>query len=328
MNIKIKIREAIPRGILLGVIYPILNTINRLRKKYGDPFIEKIILSIGVVKTSIHLRLPSAVSHAVGKVDSEWENRIADAILCPDNQCIPRVPLAGNISGSCIMMHNGIKIRALGYYGVGILNLLIRNRGVHEPQEEKAFREVLPFVKPGSVMIEAGAYWGFYSLWFASEVSNADCYLLEPDPRNLGAGRQNFRLNRKKAKFFKVGLGNRFSTQLLTAKITTLDKFCADCKIEHISILHADIQGAELDMLNGAKNLFINNNVDYVFISTHSQKLHYECIGFLQKYDYIILCSADRNETYSLDGLVVGKRIGLVNPDEIAISKKQVLSDK
>jgi hypothetical protein len=323
MNIKIKIREAIPRGILLGLIYPLLNSIHRLRKKHGDPFIEKIILSIGVVKTSIHLRLPSAVSQAVGKIDSEWENRISDAILCPDNQYIPRVPSAGNISGSCITMHNGIKIRALGYYGEGILNLLIRNRGVHEPQEEKAFLEVLPFIKPGSVMIEVGAYWGFYSLWFASEVNNADCYLLEPDPRNLEAGRQNFKLNGQKAHFLKLALGNRFSTQLLTSNLTTLDYFCIEQKIDRIAILHADIQGAEVDMLEGAKNLFSKNMVDYVFISTHSQKLHYECINFLKNHGFFILCSADRNETYSLDGLIVAKRKEIIHPEKILISKKQ-----
>ena len=319
-----KLREAIPENILLCLIYPLIKFFHRFRISYCNPFFERIKLLTGVFKSRIYLRLPSFAANAVGKITQDWEVRIADAVACPDNQDIPRVPTAGTISGACITMHNGIKIRALGYYGEGILNLLIRNRGVHEPQEEKAFLEVLRFIKPGSVMIEAGAYWGFYSIWFASAISNANCYLLEPDPRNLEVGRQNFALNSKSAKFFKLALGNQFSTQLLTAKVVTLDRFCLEQKIDKIAILHADIQGAEHDMLKGATSLFSEGKVDFVFISTHSNKIHYECIKFLKQYGYYIMCSADRNETYSLDGLIVAKRNDLKYPEEISISKKKI----
>ena len=34
-------------------------------------------------------------------------------------------------------MHNGIQVSAMGYYGKGILNMLVRNSRVHEPEEEK-----------------------------------------------------------------------------------------------------------------------------------------------------------------------------------------------
>ena len=57
-------------------------------------------------------------------------------IACPDNQFIPRVPDAGKLEGGQVVMHNGIKVGGMGYYGAGILNMLIENRGVHEPQEE------------------------------------------------------------------------------------------------------------------------------------------------------------------------------------------------
>ena len=32
---------------------------------------------------------------------------------------------------------NGVKVYANSYYGSGMLNLLIKNKGVHEPQEEE-----------------------------------------------------------------------------------------------------------------------------------------------------------------------------------------------
>ena len=46
-------------------------------------------------------------------------------------------------------------------------------------------------------MIELGSYWAYYSLWFASQVKDAQNYLIEPDPRRLEIGRKNFELNNK-----------------------------------------------------------------------------------------------------------------------------------
>ena len=97
------------------------------------------------------------------------ENRIEKVCSSPENNFIKRVPDAGKISNGWITMHNGIQVSALGYYGKGILNMLVRNLGVHEPEEERVFQEVLKYVQPGSTMIEAGSYWAFYSLWFSKE---------------------------------------------------------------------------------------------------------------------------------------------------------------
>lgn len=316
------VRAAIPPRILAGVIYPLISLWHRLCRDRLNPALERIRLGAGVLRSKILLRSPGKAARAIGKIDAQWEERIADVLACPDNAHIPRVGDAGALRGSCVTMHNGLKIRALGYYGAGIMNLLIRNRGVHEPQEERAFQEVLARVKPGGVMIEAGAYWGFYSLWFASSVDRARCYLLEPDPRNIEAGRQNFALNGQRGNFFQLALGNRFSTQLLTAELTTLDAFCTAQGVDHVDILHADIQGAEMDMLRGAEGMLKGGRIDYVFLSTHSNVLHYGCADLLTGHSYEILCSADRDETYSLDGLLVARVRGCDGPSSLMISKK------
>ena len=96
------------------------------------------------------------------------------------------------------MMHNGTRI-AYGSYGTEdteyVMRMLAANRGVHEPQEEKIFQQVLPLMPAGAVMLELGAYWGFYSLWFTRAVAGARCFLVEPTWSNLNAGRLNFSLN-------------------------------------------------------------------------------------------------------------------------------------
>ena len=100
------------------------------------------------------------VRNAVGRVDSEWRRRIDDVISSPDNAEIPRVPEAGKLQGSVITMHNGIRVCANGYYGSGILNMLIENKGVHEPQEERAFGAVIGHLREDCTMLELGANWG------------------------------------------------------------------------------------------------------------------------------------------------------------------------
>ena len=62
--------------------------------------------------------------------------------------------------------------------------------------------------------------------------------------------------------------------------------------------------------------------IDFLFISTHSNELHAECIRILQSHGYSILASADLEQTYSVDGLIVARGPRVFLPAELAISKK------
>jgi hypothetical protein len=89
-------------------------------------------------------------------------------------------------------------------------------------------------------------------------------------------------------------------------------------------VLHSDIQGYELKMLNGAREMFSRKDIDYVFISTHSVELHRHCIEQLVAFGYDILCSVDIPETYSGDGLIVAKSPLVLQPKRLETSKKPV----
>jgi hypothetical protein len=105
-------------------------------------------------------------------------------------------------------------------------------------------------------------------------------------------------------------------------KAISVDSFCNRHEINHLDILHADIQGAEVSMLNGAKNMLGQKLIDYVFISTHSNDLHQECLNMLIKINYFILVSVDLEETYSYDGLIVAKSRADLKPAKLIVSKK------
>lgn len=315
-------RKYCPAIIREKLIYPTIKITNQILQNTQNLF-EPFRLKLETISTRFILRDERQVSRALKKVPPEWKSRIQDAIDCPDNEKIPRHPNAGKITGSVITMHNGILVRALSYYGSGILHLLIQNRGVHEPQEERAFAEILRYIEPESTILELGAYWGFYSLWFSKEIPQAQCYLVEPDPRNIEAGKQNFRLNNEHADFTVAAVGNLASTGLKQSKIISVDQFSKHKGIDHIHILHSDIQGAEESMLKGAKEKLAAKKIDFLFISTHGGNRHAACSDFLRNIGYQILCEASPSESYSHDGLIVAKSPEAQGPDHLEIAHKR-----
>jgi hypothetical protein len=84
-----------------------------------------------------------------------------------------------------------------------------------------------------------------------------------------------------------------------------VDAFFRDRKIKHLDILHADIQAFEVEMLQGAESVLAKRRVDYLFIATHSQALHYEVVDRLKAHGYRVEISSDFEEqSTSFDGFV------------------------
>jgi FkbM family methyltransferase len=282
----------------------------------------QIVHSIRARRQSRTFASPRLSRESVAAVTPDWRARIEDVKAAPDNAHIPRVANAGALLDGWITMHNGIEVGALGYYGAGNLNMLMENKGVHEPQEERAFGDVLRHINQDGTMLELGAYWGFYSLWFKRTVRTSRCFLVEPDLGNLKSGEANFARNREDAIFEHAYVGGSSAVAPDGVPIVSVDTFCEDRAIQSVSILHADVQGAELEMLRGASEMLRKKKVDFIFVSTHSNELHSDCIDFLVSCGYEILAEADLDETYSYDGLIVAKSDRVAEPKRLEIHKK------
>ncbi|MFB9842281.1 FkbM family methyltransferase [Mucilaginibacter ginsenosidivorans] len=250
----------------------------------------------------------------------EWDARINDVINCADNKYIPRVKNAGAIQGNFQLMHNGVKVQRDGYYGSGITRMLVKNKGVHEPQEERVFQEVLKQMRANSTMIELGSYWAFYSMWFLSKVEGGKTYLYEPATENLTVGKINYRENNFQGDFNHAFIGGVVDHNGVPT--LSVDYIVKDKKIDFIDILHCDIQGAELDMLNGAIESVSKDIIGYFFISTHSDELHVACLDFLGAHNYFIVCEADLSNSYSYDGIIVARSPNYAGINRIAIARK------
>lgn len=244
-----------------------------------------------------------------------------------DVDYIPKVDGAGEIyareAESYQLMHNGVKILANSYYDVKWLtDVIFALKGHHEPQEEKCFYEILKFMPDNATMIELGSYWAYYSLWFASEVRGAKNYLIEPDPHRLKIGEKNFQLNNKTGTFRRGYVGSVIDRDpdLCGADQISIDDFIDSEGIEHVNIIHADIQGSEYDMLNSVVQHL--KDIDYFFISTHGDKnIHLPCLRFFKTHGYAVLAEHNQAESCSGDGLIVAKRTGVEGPTEISIRK-------
>jgi hypothetical protein len=253
---------------------------------------------------------------------ANWGERTRQVQACPDNAFISRVPNAGEISGDVQVMHNGLKILVGSYYGKEAAELLRKNKGVHEPQEERVFQEVLKHVPPNSAMIELGAYWAFYSMWFCQAVKGGRAYLVEPVAENLACGKRNFELNSFQGCFTQALVGAASNQAPDGSRTICVDDLVSQHQLTNVAILHSDIQGFELDMLKGAEKTITEGKVSFFFISTHSEELHRSCEEFLRHKGCATMVSITPAESFSMDGILVCRAADAPIVPAMSLSRK------
>lgn len=259
-------------------------------------------------------------------IDEEMARRIRMTCSCRDCSEIPKVPNAGRTEVArgiqAQRMHNGVLVAADGYCGPWMTEIIRNLKGHHEPQEERVFHEVVESLDRPRVMVELGAYWSYYSLWFLSKHPGARSIIVEPDPNHLEIARTNFMLNDKSATVVQAAIGRTsvraspfrcesdgVSRLLPTVSVDDLVRLLG---IESpIDILLADIQGVETSMLEGVSSCVEGGMLRYLFVSTHSHQIsgdyrtHQRCLTLLQQMGATIVAEHTVEESYSGDGLIV-----------------------
>lgn len=219
--------------------------------------------------------------------------RYIDIISDPNNIYIDHHENAGIVEDGKVCMHNGIQL--YNEYYESFSQILDINKGCHEPSEERCFAQVLKFMTKKAVMVELGSYWAYYSIWFNTTVKKAKNYCVEPNLHNLQLGQKNSELNNCTMDFTQMSIANGNFLSYLELK-----------DIEHIDLLHSDIQGAELNMITSIKPMLKHKQINYLFINTHSDPIHYQILDILQECNYRIIASADfETETFCFNGLIV-----------------------
>jgi FkbM family methyltransferase len=245
---------------------------------------------------------------------------------CGDCDPIPKVPGAGDVSAGTggtryQLMHNGVRVVEDGYCGRWMTELIRLLQGHHEPQEERAFYEVVRRLPPGAVMVELGSYWAYYSLWFLRAVVGGRAVLVEPDPNHLEVGRRNFELNGATGEFRQASVGRcplparpflcESDGRPHELPETSVDEVAGQLGGARIDLLLADIQGAELGMLEGAARTIDRGGLRFLFLSTHHHAIsgdpltHQRCLRFVRDRGGHVLAEHSVPESFSGDGLIV-----------------------
>lgn len=271
---------------------------------------------------------PSAID--VLLTESIWAKdgpgRTAMTVSCRDTDYIPKVKNAGKIQtkgGHKVqIMHNGLLVTAGGYHGDWMSKIITTLKGHHEPQEEKVFYEILKKIGDGATMIELGSFWSYYSLWFNKKVKNARNICCEPDTDNLEVGRLNAELNKaKNIDFIEVASGPEDGSVVELAMdsrpevvkkvpVRSVDGLVKDYDIKCLDLLHMDIQGFELEALQGAVQTITAKKLRFLMVSTHhyffskDPLTHQKCIDFIKAHGGHIITSHTVLESFSGDGLI------------------------
>jgi len=256
-------------------------------------------------------------------IESELR-RATMTISCRDAEAIPKVPNAGaveDLDGTPVqIMHNGLKVLYGGYHGDWMANIIHGLRGHHEPQEEKAFNELLRYCRPKTCILEFGAFWAYYSMWYLKSVPFSVACCLEPDANNLAVGQENMRLNGLSASFVHACAGDHWISEKLFSTESggsvlipqhAVPTAMAHFGLDDIELLHADVQGAELGLLSSCEPLFAAGKIRFLVVSTHHSSIsgwtttHADCVAYLKANGAQIVCEHDVDESFSGDGLLV-----------------------
>jgi FkbM family methyltransferase len=279
-----------------------------------------------------------------GLLDQERQQRMGIATSCRDCDDLPKVPKAGQIidfDGEKVqVMHEGTMVLAGCYYGDWQHEIIAQLNGHHEPQEERIFSFLLQYVDPGSLMVELGSFWAYYTNWYLGAVPGSEAICIEPDGNRLRIGEANLRINGRKARMIKAGAGGTFQEdvpfwrasdeQTVRVPIWDYPRLLQEAGAKKIELLHMDVQGAEYGFLESMKGCRAEELPRFLVVSTHpathhgEQVGHAKCLEILRSLGAKILVEHSAEESFSFDGLAVAafleKDAGLEVPH---ISRRQ-----
>jgi len=256
------------------------------------------------------------------------ENQRHDmTVACRDTDYIKKVKGSGKVLAKdgikVQLMHNGLMMKLGGYHGEWMAKIISDLKGHHEPQEEKVFYEVLRRLGSNSTMIELGAFWAYYSIWFNYYLKKATNICCEPDPNNLAIGKLNAQINKVNNIHFIEGAAGKTDGEMtdvvmdsspkntVRVPIRTASSLAKEYGMIKVDLLHMDVQGFELGALEGAQDLISSKKLRFIFVSTHhyffsgKANTHQECLHFIKKNGGHIISSHTVAESFSGDGLIV-----------------------
>jgi FkbM family methyltransferase len=173
--------------------------------------------------------------------------------------------------------------------------------GNYEPEQTQLFER---YVRPGSVVYDIGAHYGYYSLLSSTLAGDSGTVIaFEPSPANLARLRRHLELNRcvnvriiEKAisdsegtAHFETrtgsGVGHLADDGPLEVRVTRLDTVADE--LPQPDVIKIDVEGAEMGVLEGGL-LTLTAAKPVIFLSVHGPELKKRCTEFLERLGYTL----------------------------------------
>jgi FkbM family methyltransferase len=175
--------------------------------------------------------------------------------------------------------------------------------GSYEHHKRREFERM---VAKGSVVFDVGANAGFYTLLASVLVGPlGKVFAFEPLPQNLVYLKEHLRINGIKnvsvidaavadcagvAHFDEgptLAMGHLAADGSFTVNTVSLDQMFRTGKLPPPDCIKIDVEGAEADVLLGAKSLLTALHPT-IFLATHSKELHSTCYELLRSLGYTV----------------------------------------
>lgn len=192
-----------------------------------------------------------------------------------------------------------------------------RNHDVYSNGEARLLKRISK-INPKTIL-DVGANIGGYSLIAHKFLKNATIYSFEPVLNTFNLLKNNtehisdktinlinkglYKENIKKqinlypahthSSLFDIKGINNSVKETVEIDLISGDNFMRDNNIEYIDFLKLDVEGAEMDVLNGVENALKNKTIrliqfEYGYINITTKNLLVDYYDFFAKYDYII----------------------------------------
>jgi FkbM family methyltransferase len=209
-----------------------------------------------------------------------------------------------------------------------------RKRNVHEAEEEDIFLEILRSLPPDGCFLNIGSAIGYYPLLAKRIVPGLVVHAVEPLELHRQRFLENIALNglvqrdftiheeaisssAGRASFREHGYGSGIQKdsgaarteprRVLEVRTTTLDRLVERIG-RHVNLCQMDVQGHELEVLEGARQTLESGGITTFLIGTHSPRLHRRCMALLTDHRYEIL--HDLYDTQEQpDGILAARRL-------------------
>lgn len=152
-----------------------------------------------------------------------------------------------------------------------------------EDFDRDLFKKCMPYFDKPPVIFDIGAHEGLYTKFVLQTIPDADCYLFEPnidllkDFKNGNiygfavsdvSEEQTFYIPPKKndelASLYKREVFNDTGFITKEATCVTVDLFCISMAISKVDFIKVDVEGAELDVLNGCPSMMRNKQIKFL----------------------------------------------------------------